>query len=111
MDASYGLKNWTEIYKSFKRFGHCDDGHIAEGYSDSIVRTLASRWNQTRRLNKLASSDSKFHAFVLRHIDATTDDRDLKKVMADAKEHCPSKAETLCREIEKHARDALRESR
>jgi len=44
------------------------------------VGTLASRWNQVGTLDGLSSSDSKFRAFVLRHIDATTDDRDIKNV-------------------------------
>jgi hypothetical protein len=27
--------SWANVYDSFKRFGHCDDGSIAEGYSDA----------------------------------------------------------------------------
>jgi hypothetical protein len=103
------LKNWTDIYNSFRRFGHCDDGSIAEGYSDSVVRTLASRWHQLGTLDKLSSCDSEFRSFVLRHIDATTDDRDIKKLIANASKRCPAKAKTLCSEIEKQGRSVLRE--
>jgi hypothetical protein len=107
--VSSGLKSWTSIYDSFKRFGHCDDGAVAEGYSDSVVRTLASCWNQLGTLQKLASSDDKFHEFVLRHIDATTDERDIKKIITNATKRCPAKAKTICAEIEKQSRAALRD--
>lgn len=39
------LRDWTEIYDSFKAFSHCDDGYIAEGYSDAVAETLANKWN------------------------------------------------------------------
>ncbi len=105
------LSSWIKIYNSFKRFGHCDDGAIAEGYSDSIVRTLANRWRQLNRLSKFASSDRAFHDFVLAHIDATTDEYDLRKVLANASKRCPHQTRTLCIEIEKAARDALHDIR
>jgi hypothetical protein len=34
------LRNWAEVYSSFERFGHCDDGAIADGYSESISKIL-----------------------------------------------------------------------
>ena len=44
------LITWPEILGSFRTFGHCDDGAIAEGYSVSIVGMLADRWTQFNRL-------------------------------------------------------------
>jgi hypothetical protein len=35
------LKDWTAVYISFKRFSHCDDAAISEGYSDAVGRLLA----------------------------------------------------------------------
>jgi hypothetical protein len=41
------LKTWEQIYDySFKRYPTCDDGVIAEAYSDAIVKMLADRWEQ-----------------------------------------------------------------
>jgi hypothetical protein len=31
-------KIWAEALRSFKSYGACDDGYIAEGYSDTISR-------------------------------------------------------------------------
>jgi hypothetical protein len=36
------LRSWKAIYRAFERFGHCDDGAIAEGFSDAVVSTLAN---------------------------------------------------------------------
>jgi hypothetical protein len=108
-DDSVRIRTWTDLHNSFKRFGHCDDGAIAEGYSDSVVRMLASRWNQLGRLRQLASSDNPFHEFVLRHIDATADEHDIKRVIGNATKRCPAKAKTLCTEVERAARNALRD--
>lgn len=103
------LHTWEGIYKSFKRFRHCDDGAIAEGYSDSIVRILARRWDELESLIKLTSSDKDFYAFVLRHIDATADKSDIEKIISNSGKHCPKSAATICAEIEKTARNVLRE--
>ena len=37
------LTRWTDIHSAYLRFQHCDDGAIAEGFTDSVVRLLASR--------------------------------------------------------------------
>lgn len=103
------LHNWEDIYKSFKRFRHCDDGAIAEGYSDSIVRMLADRWNELATLKKLTSSDKDFYTFVLRHIDATTDKSQVEKILINCSKHCPESASRLCSAIKVAARKALKE--
>src|SRR5260370_18686592 len=70
--------NWADIHRSFQQFRHCDDGALAKSYSDLVVRTLASRCDLLGELVGLARSDSTFHAFVLRHIDATTGAEDVR---------------------------------
>jgi hypothetical protein len=30
-EEAESLKNWDQIYRSYKRFSHCDDAAIAEG--------------------------------------------------------------------------------
>lgn len=103
------LNNWKDIYLSFKKYGHCDDGAIAEGYSDTVVRMLADRWDELATLNKLTSSDKEFYTFVLRHIDATADKSEIEKTITNSSKHCPKSASALCSVLEKAARKALRE--
>jgi hypothetical protein len=46
---------------------------------------------------------------VLRHIDATTDESDIKKIVANATTRCPANAKALCAEIATAAQGALRD--
>ena len=63
------LDSVVSLYDSYKRFAHCDDGAIAEGYNESVVRILTQQWNrQLIELYRLTSRDERFRAFVLRHI-------------------------------------------
>src|SRR6266851_7181874 len=63
------LKGWNAVYRSFVRYGHCDDGAIAEGYSDSVAKLLANHWAEIQDLRKLTLESPEFSNFVLRHID------------------------------------------
>ena len=96
------LKTWDQIYDSFKRYSACDDGAIAEGYSDAVVRMLADRRNQLSTLQTLVDRDKRFGEFVFKHIDATTDDHDLDRVVANADRHCPEGDGELCSTIRRH---------
>ncbi|MBI5748483.1 MAG: hypothetical protein HZA00_05100 [Nitrospinae bacterium] len=103
------LNNWEEVYSSYNRFKHCgDDGAVAEGYSDSVVRLLAFNWNQIEKLMQL-SSDKDFFAFVIRHIDATTGKSEIQKIITNSNQHCPDSATVICLAIEEAARKALKE--
>src|SRR5271155_460301 len=62
------LKTWQEIFESFKRYSPCDDGAIAEGYSDSVVGMLADRWEQLSHMQALIAQNYRFRGFVLHHI-------------------------------------------
>jgi hypothetical protein len=102
------LNNWQDVYKSFKRFRQCDDGYIAEGYSDAIVKILAHKWNQLSILIKFTSQDKDFYAFVIRHIDATTDESELKMIIHNSSKRCSKSDSNLCSEIGKAAKEAFK---
>ncbi len=107
MDAA--PKDWKAFYRLFKRLGHCDDGAMAENFSDRVVKLLAEDWKNLDDLRILAVSDKSFQRFVLSHIDATVDADELRKVIGNAQQHCPSKAKRLCRLIESKAKSAYAE--
>jgi hypothetical protein len=93
------LRDWNAVYQSFTRFSQCDDGGIAEGYSDAIGKLLADNWNQFPDLVRLAAKDKRFQSFVLRHVDETIPDDTLKKLAQNAKGQCPTDAARLCKLI------------
>jgi len=103
------LKNWGDLYQLFKRYRGCDDGALAEGYSDFVVRTLAHRWDTLEDLGKLSIADRTFEEFVLKHIDATADPHDIVIVMSNVKNRCPAESAQLCSAIEKAVRKALQD--
>jgi len=103
------LKNWEDIYQSFKRFRFCDDGAIAEGYSDAVARVLSNQWSQLDELVKLLSSDQDFNAFVLKHIDGTAGTSDIETIIVNSANNCPESVKSVCLEIEKSAKEALKE--
>jgi hypothetical protein len=90
------IKGWDDVYHSFKRFARCDDGEIAEGYSDTVAKLLAKHWEDLHTLSRLTSSDRPFEKFVLRHIDETDDENDLKAISGNAALHCPPNEKHLC---------------
>ena len=102
-DAVDSLNDWDSIYQVFKRFAHCDDGAISEGYSDAVGRLLADDWAHFRRLSKLCSTSKKFRRFVLKHIDETIPVDVLQKIVDNTRLNCPAGAKELCKKIEKAA--------
>jgi hypothetical protein len=92
------LKDWDSVYRSFKRFAHCDEGGIAEEYSDSVSRLLARDWKHLDALLRL-TSDQGFEQFVIRHIDETMAEDEAALVINNARLHCPPGAKRLCKSI------------
>lgn len=100
---------WDALYKSYKVHGNCDDGIMAENYSESVARILVDHWTTLPRLASLARKDTDFRHFVLKHVDATLDMNDVVKVRTNAETQCPKKLQTLCDDLRKQAASALRE--
>lgn len=99
LDEADRLKDWNDVYRSFKRYGLCDDGAIAEGYSDTVGRLLATDWQHLNLLYRLTTTDGSFKRFVLRHIDETIPDDELKTIATNAKLRCPSGKKPFCNVI------------
>jgi hypothetical protein len=103
------IKDWpAALLMSFKTFGVCDDGAIAEGYSDTIVQSLAKRWDRFPELAGLMEKNSDFHSFVLSHIDATTNSDDLYALVSNAEKKCPKQFQKTCQAVIAGANVALK---
>jgi len=93
------LTDWDRVYRAYKKFSQCDDGAMAEGYSDAVGKLLANDWTNFDRLRTLAKTDSGFLRFVLNHIDATLPDEILQKISTNARSACPAGGQNLCRMV------------
>ena len=113
LDSLSTLRQWPAIHDFYrKHLSTCpDDGMYAEGYTDVVVHTLATDWSQLGQLALAVSSDSSFKRFVLRHIDASADEEELRSVLKSANSQCPRAHAVLCAQIAKAARTAINELR
>jgi hypothetical protein len=100
-ELSTSLADWTSVYDAFVKFKGCDDGGVAEGYSDTVGRLLAEDWNDLEALAGLARQHPSFKKFVLRHIDETLSQDRLVKIRSLAERNCPAADKSLCRQIAK----------
>jgi len=106
-DEACSLESWQDVYSSYKKYSHCDDGAIGEGYSDSITKLLANNWETLKDLKRFTDADKDFLKFILRHINASADSKDIQKVYDNASQRCPKDSSNLCSLIRKEAEDAL----
>ena len=104
------LRSWDALYRSYKKFGNCDDGEIGEGYSESVARILADHWATLPRFVRLAEKDGAFRAFAIRHLDATLNTDDIEKIKKSATTHCQMELRNTCTDLAKQADSALKES-
>ena len=89
--------------------------HIEIAMTERSARDLVSRspeiladhWNTLPRLAAITKKDPAFRGFVMRHIDATIDLKDVEKIGEKASRECPTGLRSLCDEILKEA-DAAR---
>ena len=93
------LRDWDSVYRSFKRFAHCDQGSIGEEYSDSVSRLLVHDWKHLDALLRFTAADTDFEQFVIRHIDETMSEDEAALIINNARLHCPSEARRLCKSI------------
>lgn len=90
------LKTWKDVYVSYTKYCHCDDGAISEGYSASVASLLAEHWDRLKEVVVLTTEHPKFECFLLRHIDETMTEDEGRIIEEYARSHCPRDASRLC---------------
>ena len=97
------LRSWDDVYKSYRSYRQCDDGAIAEGYSESVSCILVDHWITLPRLAQLVRRDDEFRRFLLNHVDETLSGEDVRTIRANAKNACPTGLRHLCDDLMKRA--------
>ena len=64
---------------------------------------MVDHWSNVGALDRLARSDAGFGRFAVRHIDATLDPGDLRKIIQRARHDCPPADRRFCALIERAA--------
>jgi hypothetical protein len=101
--ATDSLHSWPSIFKAYQSYEKCDDGAIAEGFSEAVVHLLATNWASIHQAQLIFSKDSAFQEFVVRHVDSTADGNELTRIQNLAVHQCPRSAKTLCEQLAKAA--------
>lgn len=109
-DVAATPATWRELYGTFVLFRACDDGAIAEGFSEAVTVILAEKWALLPELSALASIDPAFEEFVLRHADASAAEENLEAIVNSSRDACPAQHTALCQRVEAHARMAVQEA-
>lgn len=104
------LRTWDALSNAFAKYGSCDDGAVAQGFTESVVRTLVEHWPSLDRLSELSRKNPEFRRFVLKHINESAYLPDLKQVAELSKARCPTNLLGLCDEIHAASETALRRS-
>lgn len=93
--------SWDALHSHFVRFvTKCgDDGAVYEGNSEAVLSLLDGSWNTLPRLAELTRRDTRFQAFVLRHVDDLMDYDTLRRIRDHAKTACPRDLSALCLRI------------
>jgi hypothetical protein len=102
-------KSWGSLYHLFRQFGDCDDGAIGEGFSEDVAQLFSKQWAHLDTLGRLTASDKAFEQFVLRHIDATLSDDELKTIANNSKLHCPTGQKRFCQLVQARVQSSLNE--
>lgn len=98
--ASGVAKSWKQLHRQFRQYAHCDDGAIAEGFSDSITLLLAVHWETMRQIEPMIASDPAFRKFIIRHIDETVPAERLQRIAINASKQCPRNLKSICQDIQ-----------
>ena len=92
-------KQWDAFYDAYKKYHMCDDGAIAEGFSDSAAKLFANHWDGLSEFLAYAAKDNDFKYFAIKHLDETDDANDLDRITSNADKKCPKGREKLCKVI------------
>src|SRR5690242_18056824 len=56
-------RDWRILQGHFRLYGFCDDGPVAEGYSQDVVALLTEKWKLLPELEELGRHDPAFLEF------------------------------------------------
>ena len=89
------MNSWNTLYSAYKKFSQCDDGAIAEGFSDVIVRLLIEHPISFKPLD----NDKGFRVFVLNHIGELMTESEFTSLRAKVSQCGPGSTGEFCKKL------------
>ena len=89
---------WPQLRKAWADYRQCDNGEIAELYTDALLR-LAVAWKNADQLASDAGKDAGYKAFVVEHLKSPAAKDDLPSIKGRLKSSCPKGSDAFCTEL------------
>ena len=102
-------EDWKSLLRHREKFASCDDGELAEAYTEAVVGLFAYKWDQLDKFAGQVHGHANLQKWALRHIDSSASKEDLKKISSNASS-CRNGLKHLCKIIKQTSERALRES-
>lgn len=81
---AHSRANWSTLQRHQRRFDRCDDGELAEGYSDAVVGLFSNKWETFGQFIAIARTHADFFHWAVKHIDVSASESSLVKVTTNA---------------------------
>jgi hypothetical protein len=108
--AAASIRSLGQLREAFYKYSHCDDGSVAEGFSEASTSIIASQWEDVRRIDAELGFDMRLREFLIRHIDATTPLDRLDEIKGLSGRSCPNGSEIFCADVNAAAKRAIQEA-
>lgn len=107
--ALSAVQNWHDLNSFFLTFENCDDGYLAEGISEAVVKRLSDKWESIDEISVISEQNKRFEPWVITHINTTVGDRYLEEISEHARNDCPQNSKHLCEKLGKASEQAIKE--
>ena len=99
--------NWTQLYKSWQDYRHCDTGAVADDYTDSLMRLMVE-WKGVDVLAAAMQKDPEFNAWVHARLESPAATDDQPTVYSRVKASCPNGMDAFCAELAESVKPAAK---
>ena len=90
---------WPALSKAWRDYRHCDEGPVADQFTEALLRLMVGNWKTVEGLSNLMKGDAEFREFVVAHLKSPAAASDVDDVYSLAKASCPKGQEAFCIEI------------
>jgi hypothetical protein len=89
---------WAQLRKAYTDFRHCDNGDIADQFTDALLRLVVD-WRGVEEFAAAAQKDPDYMTFLITHLQSPAAKDDRETVYARAKKECPKSLDSFCAQV------------
>lgn len=89
---------WPQLHKAWADYRQCDQGEIADLYTDALLRLTVS-WKNVDAFSTAVQKDPQYKAFVYQHLNSPAAKDDVASINSRARASCPAGHDAFCAEL------------